>query len=326
MTPERHCRADASPSTGHGAGLRSGRQAVGVTVILPTLARASRSSQLRRAVESARAQRGVDVRVLLVVNGRSHDEGLLRSLERSGDVTIDRLASADLPAAISHGRSRVDTEYFAFLDDDDEYLEDTLHRRVGPLLDDPGCALTVSNGHHVSEDGDGRRSCSMLADGDPLSPDPLRALLRENWLTSCGGLYRSDRVPEAIFADPVPYYEWTSIAFRLALHLDADAFRFVDEPTVRIHDTPDSRSDSAAYRTGELALLDTMLAEELPDDVAERLEEKKSEVLHNLSWFHLQREDRKTAWRYHVRTLVRRGGWRYLPYTRKLLLPSIYAE
>ena len=45
--------------------------------------------------------------------------------------------------------------------------------------------------------------------------DPLRALVIENWLASCGGLFRSDRVSIDYFDGVTRHYEWTFLAYSL---------------------------------------------------------------------------------------------------------------
>ena len=145
--------------------------------------------------------------------------------------------------------------------------------------------------------------------------DPLLTLFNENWLASCGGLFRSATVSPDYFDDAAQYYEWTFFAFRLALER---RIIFLDIPTFRVHDSPLSLSKTLAYSTAEVHVLRRMLRFAMPARARAALREKLSRAWHGLSDFHRQRGEMQPAWTCHARSLFYPGGLRYLSYTSRL--------
>lgn len=283
-----------------------------VSVIIPTTCEARRWESLKRAIESARGSQGVAASVIVVVNGKRFDQACLDELQARPDLTVAYREEGSAPLAQRHGRSMVQTEFFAFLDDDDEYLPDALAHRVAPLLADPSLGFVATNGYRRL--GDEERI--VVSNPQAVQADPLGALTRENWLASCGGLFRTSSVGVDYFDDPAPFLEWTYLAYRLALDFK---MAFVDVPTFRINDTPASLSKSAAYRDAELSVLLRIAALALPPRVARQVRGKVGRVYHDLSYEARLQGQGARAWALHVRSLLLPGGWRYLGYSRKLL-------
>src|SRR5262245_55327336 len=96
---------------------------VTITVIIPTTCEKQREAQLLAAIESIKAQSGIAAKILLVVNGSRFDAPLLAQLRERDDVCVEYREVGSLPLALEYGCTRVDTEFFCFLDDDDELLE-----------------------------------------------------------------------------------------------------------------------------------------------------------------------------------------------------------
>jgi len=250
--------------------------------------------------------------VLVVANGHLIDAGVVREVASIENVEVEVQAVASLPNAIRYGRSRVRTEFFGFLDDDDEYLPGAIAVRLAPMLADPSVDVVVTKGvDHV--DGQDREHAGFLKDG---SADPLRSLARGNWLASCGGLFRTARVPLEYFDGVTRYFEWTTTAFRLAV---TRRIRFVDRATFRVHPTPGSLSRSRAYLEAEPSALSSILALGLPPDVVRALRRKLGRAHHGLSSMYLEAGHYSLAVQHHVRSILAPGGLRYLPYSRKLL-------
>ncbi|GAB3407596.1 glycosyltransferase family 2 protein [Massilia agilis] len=283
-----------------------------VSVIIPTTCEERRWSSLQRAIASTRASEGVDVKVIVVVNGKRFDAAKLAELRERPDITVAYREEGSAPLAQRHGRTLVDTEFFAFLDDDDEYQPQALALRCAPLLADPRLGFVATNGYRCVG-GEDRLMVSCAA---AVRADPLAALARENWLASCGGLFRTSSIGPVYFDDPAPFLEWTYLAYRLALDFN---MAFVDTPTFRIHDTPASLSKSDAYRAAELDVLRRIAALPLPAPVARQVRGKVGAACHDLA------DQARMAGRYgralalHARSLLLPGGWRYLAWSRKLL-------
>jgi len=286
-----------------------------ISVILPTRALAERGAGLRRAIESVVGQRGVRAVPLVVINGGDADPALRRQLENDPRCRVFHLERPHLPAALREGRRQVDTPWFATLDDDDEFLPGGLARRLAALAADPTLDLVVSNGIRRSASGDRLQ----VTDPDPVRRDPLRALLVQHWLMPGSYLARSDRVGIELFDEMPTYLENTYLALRFGLDY---RFAYLDEPTMIRHlDTPDSVSKSEAYLHGQFDALRRLLELPLPVDVRDGFRRRVAEVSHSASVRALAGGALRPAWAWHLRSLVARGGWRYLAYTRRLVFP-----
>lgn len=283
-----------------------------INVIIPTTCEARRWSSLKRAISSVTSQKNVDVDVIIVVNGTRFDPGCYKELRNMPGLTVVYQEEGNLPLAVKLARSLVTAPFFAFLDDDDEYFPGTLWSRLQPLLVDETVGYVASNGYRCI----GNQDVQDITNIEAVQRDPLCALIRENWLASCGGLYRSVSVTEDYFDGRTRYFEWTLLAFKLASTLK---MVFVDAPTYRIHDSPSSLSKSEAYREAEVGVLNQILALELPANVKSGLRIKLGKAYHSLSNYYRQEGELKRAWSYHLTSLRYPEGLRYLTYTRRLL-------
>jgi hypothetical protein len=285
-----------------------------VSVIIPTTAEPSRSDSLRRAIGSARAQGRLATQLIVVVNGPRSDPSLLTELEKL-PLQVVRLREADLPSAIHRGRVAVRSDYFSFLDDDDLYLPDALASRID-ALETARADFAVSNGLDAS----GR---AYISDIRTVESDPLKALIRSNWLASCGGLYRSATISAEFFTNLTKYLEWTTLAFRLIMA--GKKLCFVDHPGFRISDTEGSASKQRSMESmlNAIAVFEDMFAR-VPRNIRISLAGKGAAVYHSTSHHCLQLGDLGQAWRMHASS-IRMGGWRYLAYTRHLLFQTLKA-
>jgi Glycosyl transferase family 2 len=292
-----------------------------VTIIIPTTCEAGRGAMLQRAIASAMAQPLVGVRVLVVVNGKRFDAALYDGLRRRGDLTVVYEERGSATRAQHIGRRLVETPFFGFLDDDDEYLPATLQTRLQPMLDDPTVACTASQGYREVNGVD----LLFLGPLDELRRDSLRALTRYNWLPAAGGLFRTALVPPGMFSAEPTYMEWTVVAYRLAT---TQRVAFVETPCFRLHDTPGSLSKSEAYRVGEIAALETILRLDLPADVRRAVGWHLGTAHHCMACIHADRRERSKAWHHHTASLRAAGGTRFLVFSRRLLIlliPDRYA-
>jgi hypothetical protein len=288
-----------------------------VTAIVPTLADTQRGESLLRAVARLRGAASVaDLTVAVVVNGNRSDAGVVRSLEQPG-VVILRVAEASLPGALLAGRRSVASDYFCFLDDDDEYLPDAIDRRIAVLEDLPGCAMVTTNGYRCRDGVD----TTVLSNLASVPEDPISALFRENWLPSCAGLFRTAAVSAELFEEPHAYLEWTWLAFRIASRgLDVAV---LDAPTFRIHDSASSLSKSPAYRSSHIALYRRMLAMAVRTDIREAIRRRLASALSAESVARLDENRLAEAWKLHLEALACPGGWRRGSQTLRLVGASI---
>ncbi|MEX2123333.1 MAG: glycosyltransferase family A protein [Woeseia sp.] len=289
----------------------------GVSVIIPTTCEKGRKALLRRAISCVLSQKDVDIELIIVVNGNRVCEELYEQLDADRELKLARLETGSLPAAQRHGRGLVTKEYFTLLDDDDELLPEALRYRSSVLQNDQTIDALVSNGYVTY---DGSTDELHVTNFDFARGDPLAALMQKNWLASCGALFRTRTIPFDFFDGVTKYHEWTLLAVRILL---ADRkLAFLDRPTFRKHEEIDnSLSKSEAYRNSSLEFLRNLLLFDMPRHAKTELKKKIGRTLHSKADACRRRGDLSAAWTYHLRSMSYPDRWRYLLYTRKLLLP-----
>jgi glycosyltransferase involved in cell wall biosynthesis len=284
-----------------------------VTVIVPTQARRERAASLCAAIDSVLAQDGVSVVPLIVVNGVQREPAIVERLLCDRRLRVVFSETVGLPAALHAGRMALDTPWFADLDDDDLLLPGALALRIDALQARPDCHTVITSGY--------RRSGSNDVIGTPkdldVAADPMRALLRQNWLLPGSYLCRTADVGPEHFERMPRYLERTYLALRLTTH---GSILWLDRPTVINHvDTPDSEWASRDSALGQADALRRILELELPPDVHAALRARIAQACHNASALELRAGRLGEAVRWHLRSLREPGGWRYLPYTRHIL-------
>lgn len=287
-----------------------------IDVIIRTLAEARRADSLRRAIRSIRNQQGVTARPIVVVNGDRFDPVLVTELRAMPEIRLVRIPGG-LRDSMLEGRRLVDAPFFAFLDDDDVLLPGGLAARLAPLLADPTVDLSVGNGWEV---GHGRRVMA-IPDMPAVRSDPLNALLSANWLHNCAGTFRAAAFPLSWLDDLIDEYEWTWIAFKSAG--EGRRIAFVDAMTfLYTADSPGSASKQERWMRWEDRLYGHLRDLPLPAPVHAALRRRHGAALHALSDLFRRRGALGLAWRYHLCSLLKPGGVRYLAYSRRLLLPT----
>jgi hypothetical protein len=285
-----------------------------VTVIVPTLARTQRAALLKRAVASVLEQQGVDALPLIVVNGAEYDRSLVATLKEDARVNVIDVAQADLPGALRTGRSYVTTPWFTALDDDDVLLPGALSVRLRALKARSDCAAVVTNGLRRDAGGDTLHMSSF----DAIRHDPLRALVKLNWLLPGAWLGRTSAFEDEVFATMPRYLECTYLAVRLAT---THRTCFLDEPTIAWStDTPQSASKSREYAIGAEAALERILALDLPPDVRQAFRGKLADAQHSVVRLYMAEGAWRAAWEQHLRSLRGPRFWRFLTLTPRLFL------
>jgi len=295
--------------------LKTATHEMSVTVIIPTTAEAARASSLRRAMLSVVDQLSGDGLIIVVANGERVDDGVLGMVETFPRTRIERLPAANVAQAQQRGRNLVATEFFCFLDDDDEYLPDAFQARMQAFQADPAADVVVTNGFKRI----GSDDVVVIERPGLVQSDPLRALADQNWLASCAALFRTSSVNGVFFDGRSCFFEWTLLAYKLAL---ARVIRFTNVPTYRIHSSPGSASKSRTHLEMHPGALATIAALDLPRDVRRAVLRKISDAEHHLSEYFLRGGEWRRAAHHHLRSLTSPGGLKFLPYTRKLLWPQ----
>jgi len=286
-----------------------------VTIIIATLGLTTRRKSLERAIRSLQGCNKTTVQILVVVNGNRFDPLLVEELRHRSDIQVVQIETGSLSEAILTGRNMVETPFFGFLDDDDEYLPRALDIRLDAMRKNPAASIVITNGFHHINDVD-HFSMNNLAN---VEDDPLSALFNENWLASCGGLYRTSHLPSALFEDIARYLEWTWLAFRItSLNKRVVA---VDQPTFRIYDTAESESKSDEYLFSRIAILKRMRSTCNNKQIRKKILSKMAQTWHEISCVNLQSGKLTDAWTAHLWSLGYQSGLKYLTYTRHLLFP-----
>ncbi len=287
-----------------------------ITVIIPTVALVERTDHLHRAIDSVLQQEDVNALPLVVVNGTAADRELVHELSRRTDIEFASLATANLPAALRAGRALVRSPWFAELDDDDVLLPNALATRIRVLASDPTISAVVSNGIiRGGPEGD----LPAITDTARTAAYSLSALDAATWCTprvehcsarrpchgSCSTACRN------ISNGPISRYASRNLA-------SSPSF---SEPTfVRHTDSPFSVWASDGCRLGLPAAIEKVLTLDLPPSLRRVFETRLTAACHEAAVLHLRHGRVGSAITWHLRSLNTVRGWRYLPFTRKLLL------
>jgi hypothetical protein len=283
-----------------------------VDIVIRTLGARERLGLLARSITSVVEQRGVAARPVVVISGDHPDAAADLAYRHSATVHV--VGHAISPGrAVRLGRSIVDAPFYAFLDDDDEFLPDAIACRLAPMRSDPAVDVVVTSGYWMS----GEQRQIHVTDITRHQDDCLNGIIERCWLASCAALFRASSVPCHYFEDLPDLCEWTCLAFRLAVA--AANVRFLDVPTYNCYDMPGSASKGDSFLQCTLRVLESMRVVPLASDQRRRLEHKYRSALHDIADHYRQKNELVPAWRYHLRSMKPPHALRYVAYTRKLL-------
>ena len=146
-----------------------------VSVIIPTY---NRRELLRRAVESALAQQGVAVEVIIADDGST--DGTHEDWEKNTAVVYLSLPHQGACAARNAGLQAAQGEYAAFLDSDDTWHPDKLQRQLMRLLQAGADAVACGFCRHELEGG----TTQVPPKDFPEGPVVRNRLLQENVIST----------------------------------------------------------------------------------------------------------------------------------------------
>jgi hypothetical protein len=283
------------------------------TVIIPTLG--TRPREAERAIASVLQQPAGTTVPLVVINGDRYDRDWARALCKRCRAYI--VPSAGVSNARAIGVRLVETECFAFLDDDDEFLPTAADVWTRAFQD--GHDWVATNGFKETAG-----ELSPLFDFSVHSDDPAVDLLNSVWLCSASAAYRADRVLPSVFEDLGNFLEITQFGLRLT-----ERFRVnrVDEPTCVIHATSRQRaSQSRQYLHAIPEALAAMHSECSRADLREILARSRTLALHDCSDAALRAGRLREAWDWHLKSLRSPGGWKHWAYMRRLMIRSLVSR
>jgi len=287
------------------------RAGEGVSVIVRTACLEARRAGLERALESIFSQ-PVPVEPIIVVNGTTFSPKLFDDLSGRPELKVAYMEKAGLPGAMRLGRSLVTCPFFSFLDDDDIYLPGCLARRLDAIQD---ADVLVTSGF-------GTAGQLYSLDPDTVNADPLRSLLKQNWLASCAALYRSSTISVEYFGHLPDVYEWTALAFELLAA--GKKIHYVGDVTYRLFDTPGSVSKGFRVDAARVQqrMLERAASQFRRPDLSTEFRRQIREAAHCESESHWANGDFREAWRCHLNCL-RMGGLRHITFIRHLVCASI---
>jgi len=283
-----------------------------IDVVIRTEALPERRGSLQRAIRSVFEQRGVAARPVVVLAGEH--SCLPTELAGQPGVRMHIVGEQASPGcALGIGRRFVNSDFYAFLDDDDELLPHALSTGLELLQAEPAVDLVVTTGYWMS--GGERRI--HIPDIGRHQDDAVDGILERCWLHPGGGLFRASTIRAEDFENLPDLCEWTYLAFKLAL--DGRDIRFLDIPTYVAYDTPRSASKSHDFPEAIIEVLERIRAFALPAATRNTLEEKYRAALHNAAEHYRRAKQLGKAWRFHLMSLKPPFTLRYLAYTRKLV-------
>lgn len=289
-----------------------------LTVVIASMCNEPRFEQLRRACDSVRDMaRGHDYRIIVVANGSQVSDDVMRWLESRADVESVRLRSGSQSLARRMGAELADSEFLAFLDDDDELLPDTFAAKLAYFREHPDVDVLVTDGLWV----DGATVKPIFPPGGQLPADTVDAVMSLPW-GACSLTLRTKAIDLSVVDPQFKYFEWTLTALLLARKY---RFGFLQTPTYRYYaDTPNSLSKHAEFATAAPDLWSRLLEAYTSTPYVERIRRRHQLECHYVAWQFGKRGMFAKAWSYHMRCLGSFDGVRYLPFTLKLLAYPVW--
>jgi glycosyltransferase involved in cell wall biosynthesis len=285
-----------------------------VTVIIRTGAAKERGPLLQRAIASVLAQPNVQTTCIVVVNGLMADPAVVEALREDRRLQCIVDLRADKRAATLIGRQAVRTEFFAYLDDDDEFLIGGLALRAQFLRNHPDIACVATNGEYVRDGA----IAPVFSEGKRIKTDYVGSLLRhQNWLASCGGTFRTALVGQQYFADLPLHREWTLIAYRIATRLPVE---YLDVLTYRVYCTPSSQSKQPTYINAGAHVARLMLAWRTEARRERVLLRNENRAYRSACSYYRIAGDFWNAWRFYLRAIMSPFGIGFLPYAVLLIV------
>lgn len=254
--------------------------------------------------------------IIVVANGTQVSPSVLDWLASKAEIRLIQLRSGSHPLARRVGAEMADSEFLAFLDDDDELMPDTLAPKIAYFRKYPDVDVLVTDGLRVN----GSAVTKIFPPLENRCEDFIETMMRTGW-GACALTLRTKNVELSAFDAELRHMEWTLTALQLARH---HRFGFLDQPTYRYYETtPDSLSKKTIHSVAVLEvwrrLSETYTGTRYEDTVRRRYRTE----CHNMSWECASQGNFRDAWRLHAKSLRFVGGIVFIPFSAKLLLASL---
>jgi len=287
------------------------------TVVIATLCDEARGESLKRACDSVRAMAGDhDYSILVVANGPRVSQGVLDWLATRPDVRVVRLRSGSHPLARRIGAELADSDFLAFLDDDDELVPNTLGLKLAHFRDHPEVDVLVTDGLRVN----GSLETRIFPPPEARTADLVETMMRAGWGAGAITL-RAQNVNLAAFDAEFRQMEWTLTTLQLARR---HQFGYLDEPTYRYYETTqDSLSKSDDHKIAAAEVWRRLSKDYAGTQYDAAVRRRYGVECHNVSWVHARQGRMGEAWRLHGESLRSPGGAAYLRFSARLLFTSL---
>lgn len=282
-----------------------------ISIIIATTAESHRKESLYRAINSINNQEDCKSQLIIIANGTIFDPDLINSLKKIPDINFHYLEIGNLPNALHYGVKQVKTSFFSFLDDDDIFLKNTFKEKLDPMLKNTEIDFVVTNGFNYRNNCDKLRTINFPKE----SKNAANMVLEENWLASCGAVYRSSSFEPDYFKEIPKYLEWTYIGFKIS---NTKRGHFINTPTFRIFDSVNSLSKSIDYHEGVVNAIQK-ITEIAPQALKKETKKKYGKALHDTSSEYLKNNKIKESILNHLKSLTMPNGITYLSYSRHII-------
>lgn len=294
--------------------MQNNQASITVSVIIPTMCLSSRSELLKRTIKSITNQSDVHTEILVVLNGLQYDTETVKELEANPLINLIRLETANVSTARYIGVCQSQGDFFCFIDDDDEFLENAFQIRLNTFLEHD-VDFIISNGL-LNKDGVDK----IVVEYDSVTElrlNPAANLLKKNWFASSAGFYKAKSFNPELFNFSYKYFEMTYLFFLLISN--GKTFYFNELLTYRVYqDQPLSVSKSNEYMLAHAVFLRNLMKFDLESSIKKFISKKYIAALNMQSNIEIQQGLKFKAWLSHLKCLLN-GGWEYIPYTRHLI-------
>ena len=287
------------------------------TVVIASRCDDARVELLKRACESVRAMAGDhDYSIIVVANGAGVSSSVLDWLATKPDVQLVRLRTGSYPLARRVGAEMAESEFLAFLDDDDELMPNTLGRKIAHFRQHPEIDVLVTDGVRVN----GSTETNIFLPPEARCPDLVQTMMRVGW-GACALTLRTKNIDLSAFDAGFRHLEWTLTALELARRYK---FGFLDEPTYRYYeDTPNSLSKSAEHNLAAADLWRRLAKDYAGTRYDSAVRRRYGSECHHVSWECARRGRMRDAWRLHAESLRSPGGVAFVPFSAALVFASL---
>jgi glycosyltransferase involved in cell wall biosynthesis len=255
---------------------------------------------------------GLPYSILIVANGPNVSSRVMEWLGTRSDARVVRLRSGSYPLARRVGAEMSDSEFLSFLDDDDELLPDTLHKKIAYFREHPEIDVLVTDGLRIN----GSVVSKVFPPVETRSADLIESLMHAGWNAGAITL-RTRNIDLKAFDAEFRHLEWTLTTLELVRRHPVG---FLDEPMYSYHeDTPNSLWKSADHSLAGPALWRRLWRSYAGTRWEPVVRKRHGSMCHIASSELARRGHMRAAWRFHLQSMRSSQSLAYLSFTARLV-------